>query len=212
VALVCGGDGLGLALASELARTGADVIVATADPDRMRSALDGVGDVADHIAVRHLDPDDRRSIDRLVATLDRQFGRCDVLIQHCAAVHEVRFIQPDVAVTSSVPARTRLLGIARLIEAVGALMARQHHGRVVTLTSLTDPVRWREAVVALTRTMAAEMADLGILVNCFVASSRPSGALTGPEPEVVDAVVRLATCPTVSSTGRAFHGFSPRLR
>ncbi len=217
VAVVSAGErGLGLALVRRLAELGMRVVMATRAVDSGRNALDQLGELADRVAVRYLDLTDPDSPSRLAWTLERQLGRCDVMMNSAAILldREDGSVGPRPSIAPGT-VETILLGTWRLTKAIAPLMRRHHHGRVVNVTSglngldptgavhLTDPP-WQPAMNILTRILADELADGGILVNaCCVGP--PELTTEGLEfSTAVATAVWLATVPDDGPSGVYF--------
>lgn len=222
VAVVSSGErSVGLALVRRLAELGMRVVMGTDAVDCGRTALDGMGDLADRIAVRHLDLADPESVSVLAQRVDRQLGRCNVLVNNGANLLEGEGGVGDLRVgTAPRAAEMNLLGIWRLTQAIAPLMRRHHHGRVVNLTS---GVGWPDRMTSrhhvdnpgqpamnmLTRILADELVDDGILANaCCVGP--PEVTREGPDhSEAVASAAWLATLPADGPTGRFFRNRVP---
>jgi NAD(P)-dependent dehydrogenase (short-subunit alcohol dehydrogenase family) len=215
LALVNGADrGPGPRVVRLLAAHGMRVVSAGRSVQRCREALDLLGDLADRIAVRHLDHTDPASIERLVGWLRDRLGRCDVLVNVCdlpAAGGRAAAGWVGAAAGDGDPHRLAveadLMGAYRLTRAVAPLMRAQRYGRVVNVADVADLRRVprrrvsaqrasASAVAALTRVLAAELAPDGILVYAAPA----------------DTVVWIATLPDGGPTGVVLRRPRPDLR
>jgi 3-oxoacyl-[acyl-carrier protein] reductase len=174
VALITGGArGLGLACAERFARDGYRLALLDADApglDLAVSALVGTG--ADAIAI----PTDIRlraaCADAVAATVER-FGQVDVLV-NAAGVYPRRPVLDISADDWQHVFQVNVLGTYFMsIESVPAMRA-QGAGRIVNITSVdgfkAHPANahyaaTKAAVISLTRSLALELAPLGILVN-----------------------------------------------
>jgi NAD(P)-dependent dehydrogenase (short-subunit alcohol dehydrogenase family) len=221
VAVVTGGSrGLGLALVRALAQQSMRVVMATRSPDRGRSALDLLGDLADRISVRRVDITDPESVARLAAWLDRQLGRCDALINNAAVLidDDRGALDVDLDVVRRT-LETNLLGTWRVTQAVAPLMRRHRYGRIVNVSSELGSLNSigpglpayrisHTAINALSRIMAGELAHDGILVNaCCPGPSELSVADSGDAVEFRPSeatAVWLATLPDDGPTGGFF--------
>jgi NAD(P)-dependent dehydrogenase (short-subunit alcohol dehydrogenase family) len=221
VAVVTGGSsGLGLDLVRALAQRGMRVVLATRSLDRGRAALDLLGDLADRVAARQLDVTDPGSVARLADWLDRQLGRCDVLMNNAAVLLDDERLSPDVDLdVVQQTLATNLLGTWRLVQAVAPLMRRNHYGRIVNISSGLGSLGSmgpglpayrvsQTAINALTRVLAADLAADGVLVNACCPG--PPEVSVAARPELVeytlrsDTAVWLATLPDGGPTGGIF--------
>jgi NAD(P)-dependent dehydrogenase (short-subunit alcohol dehydrogenase family) len=220
VALVSGGDrGRGLQVVRALAECGMRVVLGSRSVDRGRMALDALGDLSDRVAVRQLDVTSAASIEGLMSWLRRRLGQCDVLVNNATVLldNDAGAADVDLAVVRRA-LETNLLGLWRLTQAVVPLMRAGRYGRIVNVAGdLRGGSAYRlskDAVNALTRMLADELADDGILVNAC-----------GPDPAevelragsgwlwrspVADLPVWLATLPPDGPTGGFF--FEPARR
>ncbi len=221
VAVVTGGNrGLGLALVRALAKRGMRVVMTTRSLDRGRAALDLLGDLADRVAARQLDVTDQDSVARLASWLDQQLGRCDALINNAAVLIDDERGSADVELdVVRRTLETNLLGTWRLAQAIAPLMRRQHYGRIVNISSELGSLHSmgpglpayrvsQAAINALTRMLAGDLADDGILVNACcpgppevnIAGSRDAVEFTPS----ADTAVWLATLQEDGPTGGFF--------
>jgi NAD(P)-dependent dehydrogenase (short-subunit alcohol dehydrogenase family) len=221
VALVTGGNrGLGLALVRALAQRGMRVIMATRSPERGRAALDLLGDLADLVVARQLDITDSGSVARLVSWLGQRLGRCDILVSNAAVLidDERGSLDVDLDVVRRT-LETNLFGTWRLTQAVAPLMRQHYYGRVVNISSELGSLgsmgtglpayRVSQAAInALTRILAHDLADDGILVNACCPGV-PQVTLADSRDAVefmpsVDTAMWLATLPDDGPTGGFF--------
>lgn len=177
VALVSGGNrGLGLQVVRMLAKQGMRVVLASRSVESGRLALELLGDLADRVAVRHLDITDMASVARLASWLRVRLGRCDVLVNNAAVLiddDDATTVDLDVVMRTL---ETNLLGTWRLTQAIVPLMRGCRYGRIVNVSSglgsLASMRRGlpayrvsKSALNSLTRMLADELAEDGILVN-----------------------------------------------
>jgi NAD(P)-dependent dehydrogenase (short-subunit alcohol dehydrogenase family) len=221
VAVVTGGNqGLGLALVRALAQRGTRVVMATRSLDRGWAALDRLGDLADRIAVRQLDVTDQSSVTRLTSWAERRLGRCDVLINNAAVLIDDERGSSDVDLDIvRRTLETNLLGTWRVSQAVVPLMRRHHYGRIVNISSSLGSLSSmgpglpayrvsQTSISALTRMLACDLADDGILVNVCCPGS-PHVSINGDRRTVeftpsADTALWLATLPDDGPTGLFF--------
>ncbi|SRR6266508_3983335 len=164
VAVVTGANrGLGLAVASELAREGYDVVAGARDPARA-PAVDGLRWAA-------LDVTDQASVDGLVRDLDR----VDVLVNNAGVYPPGKASEIDLAVAEKTW-QVNALGAWRLAVALVPLMRRGGWGRIVNVSSEAGSLASMGASMpaynvskaglnAVTRVLAADLEGTGILVN-----------------------------------------------
>jgi hypothetical protein len=175
VAIVTGGgSGLGRAMAEELARLGASVIVAGRRPEPLEETLARVEATGGAAAAQPTDVRDPEQVDALVAAAVGRFGRVDVLVNNAAGnfVVKAEDLSPNGwrAVVSIV-----LDGGFLCARAAARRMIEQGDGGAVL--SVLASYAWtggpgtvhsaaaKAGLLAMTRTLAVEWAPHRIRVN-----------------------------------------------
>ena len=183
IAVVTGGAmGIGAQVCEALALAGHQVVVADLDleaaaatAERLNQACGQVGGQAGGQAVAlAMDVGRPESITQAFAQVERDFGRCDILV-NCAGIAKVfpflDFPLDNFAATMNV----NVTGTLLCAQAAARLMLRSHWGRIVNIASVagiravgtgrTAYGTSKAAVIALTRQMAVELAEHGITAN-----------------------------------------------
>lgn len=177
VALVTGAaQGLGAAYARVLAREGAAVAVAdVSDTAGIVGEIRGDGGRA--LGLR-ADVTSRASAEEMVARTVGEFGALHILITN-AAIFGNLTLKPFMQIESEEWDRLMAVNVRGVFECIKAAvpqMQRQKYGKIVNIASGTvfkgSPmmlhyVTSKGAVVALTRSVAREVGDDGIRVNCL---------------------------------------------
>lgn len=170
------GRGVGLGIATHLARGGARVVVAEWKPDLLAASVAALEALGAEVLGVPTNIMERAEIEAMVAATVDRFGRVDGLVNNAqtfrpmAPMAEVTEADVDVFHTSGVK------GTLWAMQAVYPHMAAQGWGRIVNFASSMGITGGRgfgaynaskEAVRALTRTAAREWAADGIVVNCI---------------------------------------------
>ena len=177
LAVITGANrGIGRELARQLAAAGHTVILTARDRDQARVAAEELASAGDVIA-HQLDVTDPGSAASLAAFLQARWQRLDVLINN-AAIHYDTFQQAGSADLEIVreALETNLLGAWQLIQVLLPLLKASRHGRIVNVSSEAGSLTnmgggipayrtSKAALNALTRMLAAELANDRILVN-----------------------------------------------
>lgn len=178
-ALVTGAArGIGEAIAKTLAANGARVAFADIDFDTVKKTA---AKVSDSLPVA-MDISSESSVESAMAEVMKQFGRVDILVNNAGvntAKHRVNIDQFPLEEWERI-VKIDLTGTYLVSRAVSRIMMQQREGRIVNISSVlgVTPARLQCAftsakagVVHLTRTLAIELGEYGILVNCVAPGS-----------------------------------------
>lgn len=196
-----GGSGIGRAIALALGDAGANVVVAGRSEDRLNETVallekrDAVG-LALPVNVR-----DPHAVEQMVEQTVNQLGRVDGLVNNAAG----NFICPGIDLSPNgwgAVVDTVLNGTYYCTRAVARQMRKQGTGGVVL--SVIASYAWhghpgtvhsaaaKAGVLAMTRTLAVELAPLGIRLNCIApgpTETEGAGAALWPTKEDRDRVL-----------------------
>jgi len=172
--VVAASRGLGFAIAAELAREGASLVICSrkaASLDRAAHAIaERTGTAPAAIPADVSRPDD---VARLVEAATARFGRIDVLVTNAGGPPAGPFESHDAAAWESAFHLT-LASVVELTRRVLPGMKERRWGRLINVTSIAvkQPVdqlilsnSLRAAVTGFARTLANEVAPFGITVN-----------------------------------------------
>ena len=194
VALVTGaGRGIGQAIAHLLAANGARVAYTDINEEGARQGAAGKAGCA----ARRLDVTDQADIEAAVQWVRETFGGLDILINNAGvntAKHRVTLEQFPQEEWDWI-VNTDMTGCYRVTKAFVPLLFERGGGRIVNIASVFGlvPARLQCAFVAakagvvnLTKAMALEFAERGVLVNAIAPGSVPiegtSGLFVGSNP------------------------------
>jgi short-subunit dehydrogenase len=136
VAIVTGASrGLGLALARELARHSARLVICARGQDQLDAAEADLLALGAEVTAVRCDLDDEGSAELLVATALERYGRLDILVNN-AGIIQVGPVESTTASDYEAAVRTMALAPVRLTLAALPVMRGQAHGRVVNITSI----------------------------------------------------------------------------
>jgi 3-oxoacyl-[acyl-carrier protein] reductase len=176
VAIVTGaGRGIGRAIADELARQGARVVLADIDgalAERAARALADAGYDALGLAV---DVSRQSSVEEMIAQTAARWGRIDILVNNAG----VNFPAPALEMRAETWQRildVNLTGAFLCSQAAGRQMAARGYGRIVNLSStsghfgapgLVAYAASKAGLLGLTRVLAVELGSAGVTVNAI---------------------------------------------
>jgi len=233
VAVVTGGSiGIGRAIAAELAREQAHVVIVARDAERLSASAQEMsrdtGRRAIACAGDMTKPDD---IARAMTTAREAFGRIDILVNNAALRREKTFAEMDYAEWREILDVT-LDGTFHCIKACLPALQKSGAGTIVNIGGLSahtgarnraHVVTAKAGIVGFTRALANDLAGGGITVNCVVpgliGTPRPKdkpepahhlthNTISGDrgKPEDVAAMVRFLCGPAARYiTGQAIH-------
>jgi len=176
VAVVIGGtSGIGLTLAKGLAKAGADVVATGRRADLVGSAADEIRALGRKSLAVPSDVTDRASIEALLAAVEKEFGKVDILLNSAGITRRT----PTVDVSEDEWSRimeTNLTGTLRTCQIFGRKMIERKYGRIINIASVASGRGFFEVaayaaskagVVSLTQTLAMEWAQHGVCVNAI---------------------------------------------
>jgi len=174
VAIVTGASqGIGRAIAIELAKVGAHVVACSRRPSALEPVADTVRAQGRRALALACDVGDARQVDHAVSQTLATFGRIDLLVNN--AGYRIRSPLEDLPRHEwDAMVRTNLTGVFLLSQAVGRVMIRQRAGKIINVTSVAGRTGSRgmaayaatkAGVAVLTQSLGAEWAKHGITVN-----------------------------------------------
>lgn len=191
VAIVTGaGQGIGRAIARELATAGAHVVASGRRLEPLQTLAGEIRARGRRALAVSCDVRDAAQLDRVVDETMREFGRIDLLVNNAgyrirAPLDRLPRPEWDAMVG------TNLTGVFLCCQAAARQMVRQGGGRIITTASINgfrgveNLVGYNAAkagVIELTRTMAVELAQHRIAVNA-IAPAQIDTRLTRSLPE-----------------------------
>ncbi len=228
IAIVTGGNrGLGREIARQLAKADLFVVIGSRDPVKGEAAAEALRrEGRANVAALGLDVADTRSVERFVKRVAEEHGPPGILVNNAGIYPE----ESDATVAETPTSlwretfETNLFGAVRMCRAVLPHMKKLRRGRIVNVSSGLGQLSEmgaggpayrvsKAALNALTCTLAAEVAEAGILVN----SMSPGWVRTdmgGPDAprsveEGADTTVWLCLLPSNGPTGRFFRDRKP---
>ncbi len=193
VAVVTGGAaGIGRATVERFVDEGARVVVADLDADRGNSLARDLGDA---VAFKQTDVADADQVQALVDFTVERFGRLDVIFNNAGIDSAMaRFLHDDLSDFTRVMA-VNVLGVMLGSQRAARHMKAHGGGSIINCSSIAGITAGvglatyrasKAAVIHLTRTMAVELAQYQIRVNCVA----PAHIQTGMTSYDMDAVIR----------------------
>jgi gluconate 5-dehydrogenase len=176
VALVTGGGrGLGLEIARALAEAGAHVIITGRTAATLEEAVSGITKTGGSAEAAAFDIADREAQRATLAGIDQRHGRLDILVNNVGARDRRPLAEfDDDAILALI--QTDLIAATTLSRDAAALMKRNEHGRLISITSINGQVAMpgdgiyplaKQGLTGLMRAMAVEFGPYGITSNAI---------------------------------------------
>jgi len=177
VALVTGAaSGMGRATAHLLADEGAAVAVLDVDAAGVARVVGEIGAAGGRAAPFALDLADAADIAALPAELEARLGSLDILVNNAGVSVPAAIGSEDYEAAWSRTLTINLAAQVRLIRAFLPQLSRRGDGRIVNVASteglgatagISPYTASKHGVVGLTRSLAVELGERGVTVNCI---------------------------------------------
>jgi len=227
IAIVSGGNrGLGREIARQLMKEDAFVVLGCRDQARCDAALEALRRDGANVDAFPLDVNDTKMVKRFVEHVGKQHGSPSILVNNAGVYPEATSSRVADTATSvwRETFETNLFGAVRMCREVVPLMRKLRFGRVVNISSGLGQLHQmgegspayrvsKAALNALTRTLAAEVAGTGILVNSmspgWVKTDMGGDDAPRSVEEGADTAVWLCLLPSNGPTGQFFRDRKP---
>jgi len=175
VALVTGASrGLGKAIALQLAKEGAQVVVNYAkSAEKAREVVDAIQSAGGNALTMQADVSHFEEVEKMVDAIYEKFGRIDILVNNAGVNKDELLISMEKEDWNTVIS-TNLGGLFHCTKAVAKYMMLQKHGRIINISSIagerggrgqSNYAASKGGVNAFTRSVAMELAPKKITVN-----------------------------------------------
>ncbi|MDP9170281.1 MAG: 3-oxoacyl-[acyl-carrier-protein] reductase [Acidobacteriota bacterium] len=188
IAMITGASrGIGRACALDLARAGAKVALAARQLDKLEQVADEVRAAGGEAFVVAIDLSAQASIKEACATVAKDFGRIDILVNNGGVTKDGLALRMK-ADDWNMVLQTNLSGAFFCIQQVIGPMMRERWGRIVNISSVVGEagnagqanyVASKAGLIGLTKSLAQELGSRNITVNAvapgFVETDMTSG-------------------------------------
>ncbi|MBV6392505.1 MAG: putative oxidoreductase [Anaerolineales bacterium] len=190
VALITGGgNGIGRAIVLRFLQDGAKVVTVDLDQAGLEETLKEAGQVAGQVRGEVANITKREEVQRVVDSIVNEHGRLDILINNAGITRdalttkvkdgEVKYMTDE---QWDAVLEVNLKGTWLCSQIAAAAMIKQKYGRIVSTASVaaighmgqSNYAASKAGVVAVTQTLALELARFNIAVNCIA----PGGTKT----------------------------------
>jgi NAD(P)-dependent dehydrogenase (short-subunit alcohol dehydrogenase family) len=179
VALITGASsGIGAAAAMQLAKQGAHVVLAARRYERLTQLASQIQASGARALALQMDVTDKTTIEKGIASAIATFGRLDILVNNAGIAENAAFMDMTEAVWDRTLA-TNLKGCFLVAQGAASEMAQKKWGRIINIASIAMGGQGvgfpniahycasKGGIIALTESLADELAPLGILVNAI---------------------------------------------
>ena len=191
VSIVTGASqGIGEAIARDLAAEGAAVVLVDVQPDKLEAVVRSIADAGGKAEAHQADVADAAAVERVIGAVTAAHGRIDHLVNNAGITRDGLFMRMREEDWDAV-IRVNLKGTFNLSKAVIRTMIAAKYGRIVNIASVVglmgnagqaNYAASKAGVIALARSLAREVAARGITVNA-VAPGYIATAMTEGLPE-----------------------------
>lgn len=190
-----GGGGIGRAIAIRMAEAGANVVIGEIVPERAEETAERVREAGAKALPFVLDIMDGEATRAMIAAADAEFGRIDILVNNAGGVAARRFLdQSERSWQRHID--INLISMLRCTHAAAPIMIRGNRGGSIVNVASIEANRaapmfsvyaaCKAGMVSFTRTMALELAEHNIRVNCIAPDRTTTPGVNGNFTGAVD--------------------------
>lgn len=177
VAIITGAaKGMGKRTAEDMAREGAQVVVADIDKKALAETAARIREAGGKASGCYCDVAARDQVDKLINDTQAEFGRIDILINNAGVLITGTIEETsDEIIDKTLDINVK--GVLYAIRAVTPIMKAQRYGRIVNVASITGKNgdnttvfaygASKGAVISLTRSVARQLGPFGITCNAI---------------------------------------------
>ncbi len=177
VAIITGGSaGIGKAIALGMAKEGADIVITARNEERLKTAEQDIKNVGVEVLALKSDISVLSDIKDMVDKAIKKFGKIDILVNNAGiSGSPIPFLEKNEETFDKVVAVNQK-GVFFCTQFVAREMVKRKYGKIIGICSAqarvgvplsTEYAGTKGAMLAMTRSMAAELSPMGINVNAI---------------------------------------------
>jgi 3-oxoacyl-[acyl-carrier protein] reductase len=174
VALVTGASqGLGKAMAMELAANGATVVCIARNAEKLAETVKSITDAGGKAEAVSCDVQDRESVDKVVDDVAEKYDRLDILVNNAGITRDTLLPRMSDEEWDDV-ITTNLRGAFLFARAASRVMMRARYGRIINISSVagiignpgqTNYSASKAGLIGFTRSLSRELAGRKVTIN-----------------------------------------------
>ena len=176
VAMITGASvGIGRAVALGLAEQGADLVLLDINTEKLLQVEEEVKKHGHKVLAYECDISDEDRVYEVVAKAEKQLGKIDILVNNAALWRDkVPFAETSSALWKKY-LDINIMGVYYCTKAVISGMVKRGYGRIINVASVAGVYgnarmvhysTTKGALIAMTKALAKEVTESGVLVNC----------------------------------------------
>jgi NAD(P)-dependent dehydrogenase (short-subunit alcohol dehydrogenase family) len=175
-ALVTGAAvGIGRAVTLKLAQEGANLVLVDVNAEKLSELKDELKTYSDNIMTCECDVTDENTVYEIIAKAEKVFGKIDILVNNAALWRCWSLFVDTPTDEWKKFIDVNIMGVVYFTKAVLPKMLENGYGRIINVSSVAgvygnaNMVHYsatKGALIAMTKALAKEVADKGVLVNC----------------------------------------------
>ena len=175
-ALVTGAAvGIGRAVALKLAQEGANLVLVDVNAEKLSELKDELKTYSDNIMTCECDVTDENTVYEIIAKAEKVFGKIDILVNNAALWRCWSLFVDTPTDEWKKFIDVNIMGVVYFTKAVLPKMIENGYGRIINVGSVAGVYgnanmahysATKGALIAMTKSLAKEVADKGVLVNC----------------------------------------------
>lgn len=175
-ALVTGAAvGIGRAVALKLAQEGANLVLVDVNAEKLSELKDELKNYSDNVMICECDVTDENTVYEIIAKAETVFGKIDILVNNAALWRCWSLFVDTPTDEWKKFIDVNIMGVVYFTKAVLPKMLENGYGRIINVSSVAgvygnaNMVHYsatKGALIAMTKALAKEVADKGVIVNC----------------------------------------------